>query len=108
LTNITRYAPGSHVEIAVGAADGRRFVRIADSGASGWRELRAREPGDALQQLGQGRGLRGLAERVAERRGTFRAGADAHRAGFEVYAAWPRDGESPAPAVTEREEIGKA
>lgn len=82
LTNITRYAPGSQVVIETGDARGRRFVRITDSGAAG-QLTGARQ---AMERLGRGRGLPGLADRVAERGGRFRAGP--LRTGFEVYAEW--------------------
>lgn len=81
LTNITRYAPGAHVHIEVTDAGAERIVRIVDGGQA----RRAGTP-QPLEQLGLGRGLAGIAARVAERGGRFSAGA--HGAGFEVRAQW--------------------
>lgn len=89
LTNITRYAPGARVEIEVGVRGGRRVVRITDDGGAGRREQRASAPAQAMAQLGHGRGLRGLDERVRECEGRFHAGALHGPGGFEVQASWP-------------------
>ncbi|UNK70065.1 histidine kinase [Microbacterium sp. H1-D42] len=85
LTNITRYAPGARVVIETGGDGMKRFVRVCDSGAAPMSDpfTGARR---ALESLGRGRGLPGLADRVAEYGGRFRAGP--RDAGFEVYAEW--------------------
>ena len=86
LTNITRYAPGSRVVIDSGEQDGRRFVRVVDSGAPDAAGDGLTATRGVLRSLGQGRGLAGLAERVAEQGGRFSAGPSGR--GFEIDAEW--------------------
>lgn len=78
LTNVARYAPGSDVTVETGLDGSSRFVRVVDTGAGG----------PALPRGGLGIGLNGLAQRVEERGGRFRAAASDE--GFEVYAQWPQ------------------
>ncbi|MDQ0613688.1 signal transduction histidine kinase [Microbacterium sp. W4I4] len=88
LTNITRYAPGARVTIETGESGTRRFVRVVDSGPASSIDGPASGANRVLRSLGQGRGLAGLAERVAERGGRFRAGP--RDQGFEIHAEWCR------------------
>lgn len=89
LTNIVRYAPGARVFIDTGRHDGSYRIRIVDTG-------RAPDPDQSANPLpGLGTGLRGLADRVSERGGHFRAGPRAR--GFEVWAEWPAGTPEPEP-----------
>ncbi|MGJ3508072.1 sensor histidine kinase [Enemella sp. A6] len=83
LTNTVRYAPGARVMVETGSNEGRCRVRIVDTGP-------ARDPEMPAKPLpGLGTGLRGLASRVAERGGAFRA--EPRIRGFELWAEWPNE-----------------
>lgn len=83
LANVTKYARASAVTVRLARRDGTLMVEVADDGVGG-------------ADAGRGSGLRGLADRVAAVRGTFRV-ETAPGAGTRVLAeipveAGPRDG----------------
>lgn len=77
LTNATRYAAGSNVEVDVDGRDGLR-IRVRDHGTTG------RSP----VVPGSGHGLVGMRERVGATGGSLVYGP-ARPTGFEVQAQWP-------------------
>lgn len=77
LTNATRYAPGSTVEVELRAVP-QLSVRVTDDGPRG----------DAVAAAGSGYGLVGMRERVESTGGRLRHGRRPGR-GYEVEATWP-------------------
>ena len=75
LTNATRHANATIVEIEVSAADGTLSVEVRDDGIGG------ADPA--------GGGLRGLADRVAALDGTFEISTNRHGVGTTVRAVLP-------------------
>ncbi|WP_097231003.1 sensor histidine kinase [Streptomyces zhaozhouensis] len=97
LTNVHRYAPGSHVTVAVTHTDDRVGLLVRNGAPP--------SPPPATTGLGTGRGLTGLRERVSLLGGTLDAGPTAS-GGFAVTAdirpepdpeADPADTGEPAP-----------
>ncbi|HEY0247775.1 MAG TPA: sensor histidine kinase [Gryllotalpicola sp.] len=82
ITNVTRHAHASHVEVAVAAADGAIRISVVDDGVGA-----DSAPGE------DGRGLLGMRERAELLGGSFHAGPRAG-GGFEVSAALPFGGAS--------------
>ncbi|WP_156725384.1 sensor histidine kinase [Streptomyces apocyni] len=82
LTNVHRYASGSHVTVTVTHTDEQVLIR-ARNGAP-------HTPPDVATGLGSGRGLTGLRERVALLGGSLAAGPTPG-GGFEVTAVIPAD-----------------
>jgi signal transduction histidine kinase len=76
LTNAARHAPGSRVEVVLGAEDGRFVVTVRDDGTG------------TAAETGGGFGLIGLAERVRALGGEVAAGP-APTGGFTVTARLP-------------------
>jgi signal transduction histidine kinase len=80
LSNASRYAPGTHIEVEVRYGDDRLYVTVTDDGP------RSGEP----EASGGGHGLVGMHERVAMLGGTMTAGPRG-AGGFEVRAELPYD-----------------
>jgi signal transduction histidine kinase len=80
LSNASRYAPGTHIEVEVRYGDDRLYVTVADDGP------RSGEP----EASGGGHGLVGMHERVAMLGGTLMAGPRPEE-GFEIRAELPYD-----------------
>lgn len=79
LTNASRYAPGTDVEVRVTREHGEVQVLVRNSAPDAV----------VLAELGSGSGLRGLRERVEARSGTLVSGPWHAEGGFEVLASWP-------------------
>jgi signal transduction histidine kinase len=80
LTNTLKHAgPGAHAEVSIRCAPRDVQISVADTGGT-----TATLSGSATQ----GRGLRGMRERVSMFGGELRAGAGPH-GGFHVYARLP-------------------
>lgn len=94
LTNVHRYAAASHVTVRVEHDD--RTVRVTV------RNGESRAPVAAPREVGTGRGLPGLRERVELLGGTFEAAA-LPSGGFQVAAAVPAE---PGDAVTRKPAAG--
>ncbi|NLF06170.1 MAG: sensor histidine kinase, partial [Actinomycetales bacterium] len=85
LTNAVKHAPGARVEVRVARQDEHVVVTVHDDGAPG-----AEQTPRAAGAPGTGLGLRGLAEQVDLRSGTFRHGPRAAPSpGFMVEARLP-------------------
>ncbi|MFP3991636.1 histidine kinase [Streptomyces sp. E11-3] len=82
LTNVHRYAAGSHVTVAVAHTEEQVAIRV--------RNGVPHTPPDAVTGLGSGRGLTGLRERVALLGGSLVA-SGTPGGGFEVAAVIPAD-----------------
>lgn len=84
LANVAKHAPGATVDVAVTAADAEVALVVDSSGAGGDRHAVVAAAPDA----GPGRGLRGMAERVALLGGRLDAGPTP--TGWHVRATFPR------------------
>ncbi|MCD2441390.1 histidine kinase [Agromyces sp. SYSU K20354] len=80
LTNVVRHSDAMHVRISVEVEEGVLSVRVVDDGHAIDRPV-------ATDGIGGGFGLAGMAERVHELGGAFRAGREAR--GFAVEATMP-------------------
>ncbi|WP_235438900.1 sensor histidine kinase [Streptomyces yangpuensis] len=83
LTNVHRYAADAHVTVTVVHAGAQVRVTVRNGARPG--------PPTPVEELGTGRGLTGLRERVELLGGTFEAAAAPASGGFRVDAAVPTE-----------------
>ncbi len=94
LTNATKHAPGSAVEVRIRHEAGATEVRVLNSAPPG-----AVSAGRDTRPTPGNRGLTGMRERVAVLGGTLRAGP--HQGGFKVTATVPDRVSADRPQVAE-------
>jgi signal transduction histidine kinase len=83
LTNVARYAPGAPTSVVLRYAAGRASLSVVDRAVAG-----TQRAGNGLHELGGGRGLTGMRERVERAGGRMEAGptADGWRVELELPA----------------------